>query len=134
MKVKILCCSKTKESAYLQLEHEYLKRLKDWKIEIIETSEKDLPTKIAALKNTRIIALDEHGQNLSSHEFAALFTVDVAFVIGAADGLPKQLLEKADKKLAFGKLTYPHKMVRVMLTEQIYRAWSIKNNHPYHRE
>ena len=134
MKIKIFACSKTKEASYLQLEHEYLKRLKDWKIEIIETSEKDLPAKLAALKNTKIIALDEHGQNLTSNEFASIFTGDIAFIIGAADGLPKQLLEKADKKLAFGKLTYPHKMVRVMLTEQIYRAWSIKNNHPYHRE
>jgi 23S rRNA (pseudouridine1915-N3)-methyltransferase len=134
MKIKIFACSKTKEASYLHLEHEYLKRLKDWKVEIIETSEKELPTKITALKNTMIIALDEHGQNLTSHEFAALFKGDIAFVIGAADGLPAQLLEKADKKLAFGKLTYPHKMVRVMLTEQIYRAWSIKNNHPYHRE
>ena len=134
MKIKIICCSKTKEKPYLELEQEYLKRLKDWKVEIIETSEKDLPAKLAALKNTIIIALDEHGQNLTSHQFAKLFTGDVAFVIGAADGLPQEILEKSKLKIAFGKLTYPHKMVRMMLTEQIYRAWSIKNNHPYHRE
>lgn len=134
MKIKIFSLSKTKEQNLLSLEAEYLKRLKDWKVEIIETSEKDLPAKLAKLKNTKIIALDEHGQNLTSQEFAALFTTDIAFIIGAADGLPSQVLEKASKKLAFGKLTYPHKMVRVMLTEQIYRAWSIKSNHPYHRQ
>lgn len=116
------------------MEQEYLKRLRDWKVEIIETSEKELPNKLAKLKDARIVALDEHGQNLTSHEFAAKFTGDIAFIIGAADGLPQEILDKAKLKMAFGKLTYPHKMVRVMLIEQIYRAWSIKSNHPYHRE
>jgi 23S rRNA (pseudouridine1915-N3)-methyltransferase len=134
MKIKIFCCSKTKEAAYLQMEQEYLKRLRDWKVEIIETSEKELPVKLSKLKDTDIIALDEHGQNFTSHEFAARFTGNIAFVIGAADGLPKEILNKARLKIAFGKLTYPHKMVRVMLAEQIYRAWSIKSGHPYHRE
>ena len=134
MKVKIFCCSKTKEAAYLQMEQEYLKRMRDWKVEIIETSEKELPAKLSKLKDNIVVALDEHGQNLTSYEFAAKFTGDIAFIIGAADGLPQEILDKTKIKIAFGKLTYPHKMVRVMLTEQIYRAWSIKNNHPYHRE
>lgn len=133
MKITIFCCFKNKEKAYLEMEQEYLKRLKDWKVEIVETSEKELPVKIAKFKGA-LIALDEHGQNLTSHEFAAKFTGDIGFIIGAADGLPREILDKTKLKIAFGKLTYPHKMVRVMLTEQVYRAWSIKNNHPYHRE
>jgi len=88
-----------------------------------------------------MIALDEKGKAFSSRDFAkkiddwqmAGFN-SLAFIIGGADGLDRGVLEKADLKLAFGTLTWPHMMVRAMLSEQIYRAWSINTGHPYHRD
>ncbi|VEB40311.1 Ribosomal RNA large subunit methyltransferase H [Chromobacterium violaceum] len=59
---------------------------------------------------------------------------DVVFVIGGADGLSAELKQRADVLLQLSAMTLPHGMVRVMLAEQIYRAYSILNNHPYHRE
>jgi 23S rRNA (pseudouridine1915-N3)-methyltransferase len=59
---------------------------------------------------------------------------EICFLIGAADGHSKETIDNADYLLSFGKLTWAHKLARVMLTEQIYRIWSISNNHPYHRE
>jgi len=88
----------------------------------------------------RIIALHERGHELSSVEFSNLLTgfadegvQDVAFLIGGADGHSKTTLDRADRLLSLGKMTWPHLMVRGLLAEQIYRAASIKNNHPYHR-
>jgi 23S rRNA (pseudouridine1915-N3)-methyltransferase len=60
-------------------------------------------------------------------------TRDLAFIIGGADGLSEDLLEAANLKVAFGRATWPHLLVRTMLTEQLYRAVTILMNHPYHR-
>lgn len=88
----------------------------------------------------RIVALDERGRMEGSEAFAARLgqwrdsgTSDLAFVIGGADGLDADFREQADHLLAFGPMTWPHMLVRVLLTEQIYRAISILGNHPYHR-
>jgi len=59
---------------------------------------------------------------------------NVALIIGGADGLHAQLKQQADEQIRLSDLTLPHSMVRVLLMEQLYRAWSINNNHPYHRE
>ncbi len=95
----------------------------------------------AVPKNSVMIALDEHGKSLSSKDFASqLGTWQVegishaSFVIGGADGLGQDVLQQARMKLAFGSATWPHMLVRAMLMEQLYRAWSILENHPYHRE
>ncbi|MDY7538936.1 23S rRNA (pseudouridine(1915)-N(3))-methyltransferase RlmH [Undibacterium sp. 5I1] len=90
-------------------------------------------------KNTRIIALDERGKDLSSVGLSQQLTQwqqaggDVAFVIGGADGLDAEFKAKADMLIRISSLTLPHGMVRVLLAEQLYRAWSITQNHPYHR-
>ena len=90
-------------------------------------------------KNTRIIALDERGKDLSSVGLSRQLTQwqqaggDVAFVIGGADGLDAEFKAKADMLIRISSLTLPHGMVRVLLAEQLYRAWSITQNHPYHR-
>jgi 23S rRNA (pseudouridine1915-N3)-methyltransferase len=90
-------------------------------------------------KNARIIALDERGkdwttmalsQNLSGWQQDGR---DVAFIIGGADGLDAQFKSKADILIRISSMTLPHGMVRVLLAEQLYRAWSITQNHPYHR-
>ena len=84
--------------------------------------------------------LGEIGTNLSSEDFARDLaklrdagTSALAFAIGGADGLDESLLARANRKIAFGAMTLPHQIVRVLLLEQIYRATTILSGHPYHR-
>ncbi|HEY6773703.1 MAG TPA: 23S rRNA (pseudouridine(1915)-N(3))-methyltransferase RlmH [Oxalicibacterium sp.] len=98
-------------------------------------------TKIEAAvpKGARIVALDERGKDLTSVQLAQHLTQwqqdgrDVVFVIGGADGLDPEFKRNADMLVRLSSLTMPHGMVRVLLAEQLYRAWSITQNHPYHR-
>lgn len=87
-----------------------------------------------------IVALDERGTVMSSPDFSRHLgdwrdagRSHVAFVIGGADGLAADLRDSADLQLSFGKMVWPHMLVRVMLAEQLYRAASILGNSPYHR-
>lgn len=90
-------------------------------------------------KGARIIALDERGKDITTVQLAKYLTEwqqdgrDVTFVIGGADGLDAQFKSGADLLVRISSLTLPHGMVRVLLAEQLYRAWSITQNHPYHR-
>jgi 23S rRNA (pseudouridine1915-N3)-methyltransferase len=84
--------------------------------------------------------MDERGSPLDSASFAgrlqdwrAQVRPAVTFIIGGADGLAPSLRERADLALAFGPLTWPHQLVRIMLLEQLYRAVTILGGHPYHR-
>lgn len=96
---------------------------------------------IAALPaRRRLIALDARGLDLPSAEFAQRLdhwrddgTQVIAYIIGGADGLAREISVMADLVLAFGRATWPHRLVRAMLAEQIYRAESIRAGHPYHR-
>ena len=88
----------------------------------------------------RIVALDERGRDLSSAQLAALLGAwrddgvrDTVCLIGGADGLAPDLTRRADLVLAFGRATWPHLLVRAMLAEQLYRAATILEGHPYHR-
>ena len=88
-----------------------------------------------------VVLLDERGTNISSREFAAKMSswqdqgIDIlVFIIGGADGVTDDVRGKAKFILGFGRLTWPHKLVRVMLLEQIYRARQIIAGHPYHRD
>lgn len=91
-------------------------------------------------KGTRIVALDERGTALTTVALAGqlkrwqLDGGDVALVIGGPDGLDPAFRQAAHERLRLSDLTLPHAMVRVLLIEQLYRAWSINANHPYHRE
>lgn len=86
------------------------------------------------------VALDERGRQVSTRELADLLSGwmhsgrDVVFFIGGADGLEAGLLAEADVKLALSRLTLPHALARVLLTEQLYRAASLIAGHPYHRD
>jgi len=88
----------------------------------------------------RLVALDEHGRQVTTRELADLMArwmasgQDTCLVIGGADGLAPAILEKAESTLALSRLTLPHAFARVLLAEQLYRAVSLLNNHPYHRE
>ncbi len=91
-------------------------------------------------KGCRVVALDEHGTTLSTRALAAklqtwqLESDTVALVIGGPDGLDPAFKRAAHERIRLSDLTLAHAMVRVVLIEQLYRAWSINANHPYHRE
>jgi len=91
-------------------------------------------------KDGATVLLDPRGETLDSNSFAKRLRGwndggrDVAFVIGGADGLAPTLSDGATLHLAFGALTWPHQLVRIMLLEQIYRAVTILSGHPYHRD
>lgn len=91
-------------------------------------------------KGTRIVALDERGTAVTTLALAERLTSwqlaggDVAIVIGGPDGLDAEFKKRAHERLRLSDLTLPHAMVRVLLIEQLYRAWSVTINHPYHRE
>jgi 23S rRNA (pseudouridine1915-N3)-methyltransferase len=94
----------------------------------------------AVPQGAAVTALDERGLDLTSEAFAARLAAwrdagrrRAAFLIGGPDGLDGKLLRAADLRLAFGRLTWPHRLVRVMLAEQLYRATTILAGHPYHR-
>lgn len=91
-------------------------------------------------RGTRVVVLDERGTNLTTKALAdrlkgwQLGGDDVALVIGGPDGLDPALKASAHETMRLSSLTLPHAMVRVMLAEAVYRAWSVLKNHPYHRE
>lgn len=117
--------------------------------DIAESRSRDTATRIAeeaaaitALipEKSILVALDERGDNIDSAAFARHLgrwrdesIPGTVFVIGGADGLSPDLQRRAKLRIAFGKATWPHQMVRVMLLEQIYRAATILSGHPYHR-
>jgi 23S rRNA (pseudouridine1915-N3)-methyltransferase len=90
-------------------------------------------------KGGRVIALDEHGVHMTTVQLSQQLSIwqqqggDVSFVIGGADGLDAEFKKNADMLLRLSNMTLPHGLVRVILAEQLYRAWSILRNHPYHR-
>jgi 23S rRNA (pseudouridine1915-N3)-methyltransferase len=91
-------------------------------------------------KGTRIVALDERGTSLTTMALAGrlrdwqLGGTDVALVIGGPDGLEPAFRQAAHERIRLSDMTLPHAFARVLLIEQLYRAWSINANHPYHRE
>ena len=152
LKVNIIAVGSIKEKYLSDAISEYLKRLSRFaNVSIIEIEEKsvssDLRLKkeqegIAILKKARgyIIALDGGGVQLSSVDFSkkiediALSGVsEISFVIGGSNGHSEQVLKASDMQLSFGKMTYPHQLFRVMLLEQIYRAFTITAGTPYHK-
>jgi len=94
----------------------------------------------AAGEQAQLIALHEHGKALRSLELARRLESwlndgrDLAFIIGGPDGLDAELLQKAQMQWSLGPMTLPHALVRIVVAEQLYRAWSLLEGHPYHRE
>jgi len=103
-----------------------------------QKEEENINAALAA--NSIIIALDEHGKSISSQSLANQLQTwndeqqHISLIIGGADGLSDAIKNKAKQTWSLSEMTLPHGLVRVMVVEQIYRAWSITQNHPYHRE
>ena len=90
-------------------------------------------------KGSLLVTLDEHGRDLTTVEFARQLSAwerggdSVTFVIGGTDGIDPDLKRESRMMIRLSSMTLPHALARVMLSEQIYRAWSVLNGHPYHR-
>jgi 23S rRNA (pseudouridine1915-N3)-methyltransferase len=113
---------------------DYLSRIRHYaKIEEREVTEARIP------EDTRVIALAAGGESWTSEQLAELVgrwemeARDVTFVIGGADGLPADVLARAERKWSLGPLTLPHELARVVVYEQLYRAYTIRRGEPYHR-
>jgi 23S rRNA (pseudouridine1915-N3)-methyltransferase len=151
MRVKIMTVGKLAKGAIHELVAEYIKRLV-WSVEIQEILPKRMATKeqqkqheadlLRAMmpKGSQIIILDERGENPSSLEIAHRLATfqeqgrsSLCCVIGGADGLDVSIRDMADWIVSFGRMTWPHKLMPVLVLEQLYRAQQILLGHPYHR-
>ena len=159
MRINIVCVGKIKEK-YLKLGiDEFKKRLSKYcKLEIIELDDEKAPENLSDKEmlmikekegkkilskikdNSYLIALAIDGKNLSSEELAETINKlgvrgvsNITFVIGGSLGLSDEVLSRADYKLSFSKMTFPHQLMRLILLEQVYRAYRINNGEPYHK-
>ena len=139
MKLAVAWIGKTKERAIQSLTLEYLKRLQRY----TPTESLELTSEAALLKQVergaRLVALDSRGKQMSSEELAQFVadhqnrgTGSLLFAIGPANGWPEETLKVASDKLSLGRMTLPHELARVVLLEQLYRAFTILKGHPYH--
>ena len=159
MKIDICCVGKVKEASFRDMISEYSKRLSRYvNLSILEVQDEKTPDNASATveeaikrkegerllsvikDNAYVIALAIDGKNLSSTELADKInslgidgTSHIQFVIGGSLGLSPEVLSRADMKLSFGRMTFPHQLMRVILLEQIYRSYQIINNEPYHK-
>ncbi|MGI6072807.1 MAG: 23S rRNA (pseudouridine(1915)-N(3))-methyltransferase RlmH [Lachnospiraceae bacterium] len=157
--IKIIAVGKVREKFFEDAIAEYIKRLSaHTNLSIIQVEDEKCPESISEkqaglirekeggriLKNIRdgeyVITLEIEGKSRSSAEFAALIEQlalnglsDITFVIGGSIGLSPHVSERADLKLSFSKMTFPHQLMRVILLEQIYRAFRIIKKEPYHK-
>lgn len=147
MHITIVAVGRLKPSPLQSLMTDYTTQLQ-WKIGVKELDSKEeskstFGEKFCALipPQSYIIALDEKGASLSSREFSQHIEKyqtqghsHLCFLIGAANGLPPLAKTKAHLTISFGRATWPHMMVRLLLVEQLYRAQQILSGHPYHRD
>ena len=159
MKITILCVGKIKEKFYRDAIAEYEKRLSRYcKLEIIEVADEKTPDNASELVERQIkekeaermekhikegafvCALAIDGKQLDSVELSEKIeslgtggTSHIIFIIGGSLGMSEVLLKRADMKLSFSKMTFPHQLMRVILLEQVYRAYRIMNHEPYHK-
>ena len=159
MRITVVCVGKIKEKFYVQAVEEYAKRLSRYcKLEFVELPDEKTPenageqinASIKAKEGDRIlsvlrddayvIALAIEGNMLDSvqcseklEKLAVSSVSHIMFVIGGSLGLDTRVLSRADYKLSFSKMTFPHQLMRVVLLEQIYRAYRIMRGEPYHK-
>ncbi|MDI2112543.1 23S rRNA (pseudouridine(1915)-N(3))-methyltransferase RlmH [Commensalibacter nepenthis] len=146
----IIAVGKMRHKAELELVDRYAKRIRP-KLSVIEVNEAKGNPEEAKLKETNsllnalpdrsvVVSLDEGGKNYSSLVFANKIqgwieeSRPISFLIGGAEGLHNIAIQRSDLILSLGSLTWPHMLVRILLAEQIYRAQSILQGHPYHRQ
>lgn len=157
--IKVIGIGKIKEKAMKNLIDEYIKRLRPYsKIEVIEVNDESTSDKNSEAENKKVmdieaqrvmkhvkerdymILLDLHGKMISSEQLAEKMTQittyqssDITFVIGGSLGVGEELVKRADFRWKMSDLTFTHQFVRVLVLEQIYRAYKINNNETYHK-
>lgn len=159
MNIKIICVGKLKEKFLKEGICEFQKRLKTYaNLEIVEVKDEACPENSSELemekikevegerilskisKGSYVVCLDICGKALTSEDFAkkieslsveGISAID--FIIGGSLGLSDEVKNKSDYRLSFSKFTFPHGLMRLILVEQVYRAFRIINNHPYHK-
>jgi 23S rRNA (pseudouridine1915-N3)-methyltransferase len=143
MKVVLLAVGRLKEAYWIAAEEEYRKRLRPYCHLTINECRDEAALITAVPKGAHLVALDERGPSMSSVEFASDLLAaaqmhgagaPLAFAIGGADGHSDLLRQRARQLLSFGKMTIAHRLVRLLLLEQIYRGFRIVRNEPYHRD
>jgi 23S rRNA (pseudouridine1915-N3)-methyltransferase len=157
--ITILAVGKLKEKYLAEGAAEYLKRLSAYaRVAVEEVNDESFPESLSPIErekvkdkegarllkrlrqDTYLIALDLRGRRYSSEEMAHVFDQlalagkgDITFAIGGTLGLPQAVLERADLRLSFSDLTFPHQLIRLVLLEQIYRWFKIARGEPYHK-
>ena len=145
MKIKIVWVGKTKEAAIASLTEDYLKRISRYvPVEgIVVRDESNLLSKFGGsvkggVKST-LVLMDSHGKEISSEQFAKFLgdyqdrnPLPLVFAIGGADGFSEAARGAASHVISLGKMTLAHELARVVLLEQVYRAFTILKGHPYH--
>ena len=156
--INVICIGKIKEKFFKDAIDEYSKRLSKYcKLNILELPDEKIPDKINSTiendikskecnniishmkKDSYIICLDLTGKELSSEQFSkniediSMKSSQVTFIIGGSLGLTEKILNLANQKICFSKMTFPHQLIRVFLLEQLFRAFKISNGETYHR-
>jgi 23S rRNA (pseudouridine1915-N3)-methyltransferase len=129
-------------STTVQIELKEIPAAKRVRNSVIEKIKQDEGKRLLAAvpDGAKIIVLDEHGKSQTTKQLSThlddwvQMSQDVAILIGGADGLSAECIQRADYKWSLSAFTFPHPLVRIILVEQMYRAWTLLNNHPYHRE
>ena len=158
LSINIICIGKIKENFFKDAINEYSKRLSKYcNLTITELSDEKIPSKvnnkiIENIKNVEgkkildhlkkdsyIICLDLHGKQFSSEEFSSKidsialnYNSSITFIIGGTLGISDEVLNSANEKICFSKMTFPHQLIRIFLLEQLFRAFKISNNETYH--
>lgn len=159
MQINILAVGRLKERYLREAQEEYLKRLSTYaRVNVLEVPDESVPEgappaleeKIKSREGDRlaghvqpaahVVALDREGGQLSSEEFARFLSglalegkSQATFLIGGTLGLSGEILRSARTRISFSRMTFPHQLIRVVLLEQIYRAFKINRGEPYHR-
>jgi len=159
MRIKVITVGKIKEKFYVNAIKEYTKRLQAYcKLEEIEVADEKCPEQLSDKEmvqvkdkegqrilakvrdNDYVIALAIEGKMLSSEDLAKHMNnlaiqgkSDITFIIGGSLGLSSEVMKRSNYQLSFSKMTFPHQLMKVVLTEQIYRAFRIIKNEPYHK-
>ena len=142
MKVFLGAIGRLKEAYFVDAEDEYRKRLRPYCTLTVHEAKDEAALLKALPAGAQLYVFDERGESLTSAQFADLLATEashgagapVAFLIGGADGHSEAVRKRATKLIAFGKLTIAHRLVRVLVLEQLYRGFKIVRGEPYHRD
>ena len=155
MEIKLIVVGKTKSSELVRLINEYVKRInfyKKFKIIVVNSlkSKKNSEKEIKKIegenvlksvkKNELIFLLDESGKSFNSRKFADFLSnkfktnKSIVFVVGGAHGFSNEIKQSSNEIISLSEMTFSHQIIRLFFTEQVYRALTILNNHPYHND